>query len=226
LDAWTRGNIIIDRDIFGTPEAGDFGVSLFGGRIAFGAATANSGQSICGSTRVDDGAWHHVAVTRRLSDGRLEIFVDGRPDGSGTGPGGSLAYRNGRQTSWPADPFLVIGAEKHDHDPKNYPSFRGWLDELRLSTIVRYREAFSPPRAPFEPDRDTAALYHFDEGPAGPCRGDVRDSAPGGRSGGTCNFGGASSRGPVYSVETPFSADRGDIRVRGFVPLTLRSAPA
>ena len=36
-----------------------------------------------------------------------------------------------------SDPFLVIGAEKHDAGSL-YPSYRGWIDEVRLSTVRRY----------------------------------------------------------------------------------------
>lgn len=42
--------------------------------------------------------------------------------------------------------------------------YAGWLDELRLSTVLRYTANFTPPAAPFTPDAATAALYHFDEG--------------------------------------------------------------
>ena len=54
--------------------------------------------------------------------------------------------------------------------------FHGDIDEIRVSSVVRYREAFTPkPR--FEPDADTLALYHCDEG-----EGDVvRDASANGR---------------------------------------------
>jgi hypothetical protein len=210
-DAWTNGNIIVDRDIFGPGDAGDYGISLFGGVIAFGVAVGSTGASLCGATRVDDGSWHHIAVTRRATDGRLQLFVDGRLDAALTGPPGSVAYRDGRATSWPNDPYLVLGAEKHDYDPARYPSFRGWLDELRLSTTIRYSSAFLPPVEPFIPDASTALLYHFDDGPEGPCAGTVTDSAPGARSPGVCAFGGRG--GPRYDRDTPFNAASAPPRV-------------
>jgi hypothetical protein len=94
----------------------------------------------------------------------------------------------------------VIGAEKHDAGPE-YPSFRGWIDEVRISRIIRYRGAFTPPTAPFTPDPDTVALYHFNEG-AGVT---VRDSsgAPGGPSDGALRVGG-SPAGPAWSEDTPW----------------------
>ncbi|GIW08065.1 MAG: hypothetical protein KatS3mg060_2870 [Dehalococcoidia bacterium] len=212
-DAWTRGNIVVDRDVFGPGDFGDFGVSLFGGVIAFGVAVGSNGVSLCGVSSVDDGAWHHVAVTRRAGDGRLQIFVDGRLEASGTGPLGSVAYRRGRATSWPNDPYLVLGAEKHDYDPRSYPSFRGWIDDLRISTTVRYAAAFPRPGTPAAADAATALLFRFDEGPEGPCTGALVDSAPGGQSPGVCSFGGALGGGPRYARDTPFSTADAPARV-------------
>eukprot|EP00933_Yihiella_yeosuensis_P037165 TRINITY_DN3104_c0_g1_i2.p1 TRINITY_DN3104_c0_g1~~TRINITY_DN3104_c0_g1_i2.p1 ORF type:complete len:179 (-),score=30.25 TRINITY_DN3104_c0_g1_i2:378-914(-) len=40
-----------------------------------------------GTTRVDDGSWHHVAVTYNAHNGRMEAFVDGVPDGTFTKSG-------------------------------------------------------------------------------------------------------------------------------------------
>ncbi len=193
-DTWIYGNIVIDRDIFGTPEYGDFGISLYGNRIAFGVHNGTSGATMCSSSALTANSWHHVAVTRR-ADGLMGIFVDGSLEGSVFGPAGNVSYRPGQSSSWPNDPFVVFGAEKHDYDPSTYPSFSGWLDEVRFSSTIRYNASFSPPTAPFTPDPDTAALYHFDEG-SGTV---VLDSsgALGGPSHGERRVGGPQN-GPVY----------------------------
>jgi hypothetical protein len=199
-DAWIFGNIAFDRDVFGPGDWGDWGISLESGRLAFGVGTASDGATACGSTVLDDGAWHHVAATRRLSDGLLAIWVDGALDGSVDGPAGDISYRDGRPTGFPYDPYLVIGAEKHDAGAE-YPSFSGWIDEVRLSTLRRYTAPFTPPAAPFAADAATAALYHFDEG-AGNVVGDTSGAA-GGPSDGERRFGG-SPPGPEWSTDTPF----------------------
>jgi hypothetical protein len=114
-DGWITGRTIIDRDVYGGGDHGDYGIALASGRICFGVAQGASGRTIYGSTNVANGQWRHIAVTRNASSGQMQIFVDGQPDASGTGPTGDISYRNGRSTSYPnSDPFLVFGAEKHD----------------------------------------------------------------------------------------------------------------
>ncbi|WP_376792339.1 DUF4832 domain-containing protein [Thermoflexus sp.] len=187
-DTWIYGNILFDRDIFDTPDYGDFGISLYGGRIAFGVHNGSSGYTICGNTTLTPDQWHHIAVTRR-TNGEMRIFVGGVLDREYNGPAGDISYRVGRNVAWPNEPYLVIGAEKHDYDPNTYPSFSGWLDEVRISNIVRYTTNFTPPDAPFTPDASTVGLYRFDEGsgttvldssgaPDGPSHGERRVGGP------------------------------------------------
>lgn len=200
-DGWINGNIILDRDVYGAGDYGDFGLSLFSNGLAIGVSKGNSGTTLCGSAGVHDGQWHHVAVTRASATGQIRLWVDGKADGQITGPAGDVSYKNGRATSYPnSDPFLVIGAEKHDAGPA-YPSFAGWVDELRLSTNVRYDAPFSPPKATHAPDAHTAALYHFDEG-SGTTLGDS-SGASGGPSNGLLKVGGPKN-GPAWTSDVPF----------------------
>lgn len=200
-DGWINGNIVLDRDVYGAGDLGDFGLSVFANGVAFGVSKGNDGTTLCGATDVGDGTWHHVAVTRSVSTGQIRLWVDGNLDGQATGPTGDVSYLNGRATSWPnSDPYLVIGAEKHDAGSA-YPSFAGWVDELRLSTSVRYTAAFAPPKAKHVADAQTAALYHVDEG-AGTTLGDS-SGASGGPSDGVLAVGGPKN-GPSWTGETPF----------------------
>jgi hypothetical protein len=94
----------------------------------------------------------------------MKIYVDGILDASAmSGVIGDISYRNGRVTSWPNDPFIVLGAEKHDYDNSLYPSYNGFLDELRISNNVRYNSNYSP-MLYLSDDVNTMLLYHFDEG--------------------------------------------------------------
>lgn len=206
---WIFGNILLDRDRYNQDRK--FGLSIAGGRVAFGVSGDGTGDhTIVGGTNVLDGAWHHVAVQRRRSDGRLELFVDGGLDAFASGalgPDGDVSYPDdgvpGNFCGGPctnSDPFLVLGAEKHDAGP-SFPSFAGWLDELRISTVLRYAGTFTPPTTPFATDAATAALYPLDEG-AGSTAHDT-SGATGGPSHGELRFGGSPS-GPRWSPLDPF----------------------
>lgn len=197
-DDWTLGHVIIDRDIFGNGDYGDYGISLVNGKIAFGVNNGNQSYTIISNSNVADNQWHFVAVTRQQNNGELKIYIDGILDKSIiTNVTGDISYRNQRNTSWINDPYLVIGAEKHDYDAQNYPSFNGFLDELRISNIVRYTTAAYLPILRFQDDSNTVGLYHFDEGNGTI----VHDSAliAGNQSHGIINFGG-NPYGPLWVI--------------------------
>lgn len=203
---WILGNIVLDRDRYNQDRK--FGLSIAGGVLVFGVSGDGSGdRTICGATPVLDARWHHVAIQRRRSDGWMWLYVDGQLESQADGPNGDLSYPDdgvpGNFCGGPctaSDPYLVIGAEKHDAGP-SYPSYSGWIDELRLSSTLRYATTFAPPRKPHVTDAATVALYHFDEG-SGDVVHDV-SGAPGGPSPGVRQFGG-SPAGPLWSNESPF----------------------
>src|SRR3989304_3307858 len=124
-DNWISGNPLFDRDVYGSGDYGDFGVSMADGRIAFGVNNGTDSATLCGVRQVADGMWRHIALTRRTSDGWMRIYVDGELDAEIEGPAGDISYRNGRTTTHANDPYLVVGAEKHDAGAA-YPSDGGW----------------------------------------------------------------------------------------------------
>jgi hypothetical protein len=201
-DGWTYGNVVLDRDVSGDGDLGEYGVSVSGGRVAFGLARAGRAQTLCGLIDVADGRWHHVALTRRANDGQMRIYVDGTESAQGIGPLGDISYRDGRPTGSPQDPFLIVGAAKREANDA-MQGFSGLIDELRVSSRVRYNAPFDRPAAAFTSDADTTLLLHFDEGPAGPCASSVMDTS-GRATHGQCRYGGNGTPGPVYTVDVPF----------------------
>ena len=110
---WKTGNVLVDRDRSGLDRK--FGVSVAGGTVVFGVSGDGTGdRTICGARPVLDDAWHHVAVERRRSDGRMWIFVDGILDAEADGPDGDVSYPDDAEAASPSDPYLVFGAEKDD----------------------------------------------------------------------------------------------------------------
>jgi hypothetical protein len=212
-NAWIFGNIILDRDRFSQDRS--FGLSLGAGRLAFGVTgPGGAAMTICGTSNVLDGQWHHIAIQRRRSDGWLWIYVDGAVQAQADGPDGDVSYPDagvpmnfcgpgGNQPCVNSDPFIVVGAEKHDAGTSQTGPYRGLFDELHISRVLRYSANFTRPSQPFTPDVNTAGLYHLDEG-----QGDqITDSsgAPGGPSNGERRFGG-SPAGPQWVDTTPFAA--------------------
>ncbi|WP_322488672.1 LamG domain-containing protein [Chloroflexus sp.] len=197
---WYTGNILIDRDVFGAGDYGDYGVAICNQRLAVGVSVGSDDRLLTGTTIVTDGQWHHIAITR-AENGQVRLFVDGQPDRVLAGPVGRIDYRLNRTTAYPAsDPFLVLGAEKHDYPGSRY--YNGLLDDLHLSRVVRYTDAFLRPTAPHPVDADTVAFYRFDEG-AGTV---ITDSAPGGISTGELK---PRDGDPTqhWSTDTPFGGE-------------------
>jgi hypothetical protein len=206
---WRHGNMILDRDRNNQDQ--DFGLSLVDGVLAFGVGGDGTGElTICGTTNVADGLWHHVAVQRRRSDGWMWLYLDGQLEAEADGPDGDISYPDdgvpgsfcgtaGDQPCTASDPYLVIGAEKHDDFTGDYYSFVGWIDEIRISNMLRYSGSFTPPVDPFTTDANTMALYHFNEGVGNI----INDSSahPAGPSHGTRIYGGVIN-GPEWTDET------------------------
>ncbi len=224
---WIYGNIILDRDRYNQDRK--FGISVAGGRLVFGVSGDGTGDfTVCSTSDVLDDDWHHVAIQRRRSDGMIWLYIDGQLEAMEDGPDGDISYPDdeipGDYCGGPcvnSDPFLVIGAEKHDAGAA-YPSYSGLLDELRLSAALRYAGTFTPAASPFAADGSTAALYHFDEG-VGDTLFDVSGSA-GGPSHGVRRFGGTPA-GPIWSTDSPFSAAAPDGDSDG-VPDSVDNCPA
>lgn len=95
--------------------------------------------------------WYHVAATYDAATRLGRVYVNGNQGGLGGSGfvstcGNCLPLRMGGYAA--------------------YPYFGGDLDEVRVSSGLRYTASFSPPTAPFASDASTLVLYHFDEGTA------------------------------------------------------------
>jgi hypothetical protein len=160
--SWRDGNVVLDRSR--EAGAGAYGVSVSSGRVAFGTSTSKD-VTIVGTANVVDGAWHHVAVEYRRSDGEMMVWVDGSRDAIGWTDPADVSFPDDAYTAETScgprcgeDAKLYVGGSK----TPGGGAFAGSIDELRFSTVLRYTATFSARRAPFTPDASTAALYHFD----------------------------------------------------------------
>lgn len=100
---------------------------------------------IVSGAAVADGQWHYCAMT---FDGRtVKLYVDGKEVASER-----LRRRTGVASV--AGPLCV------GHIAGTTLGCDGELDEVRVSSVIRQTQAL--PMQPYEDDRDTLALWHFD----------------------------------------------------------------
>ncbi len=155
--AWLDGHVLVDRSESGVPNY--FGLSFFGDAVSFGVGDDTFTEAgVCEQAFVDDGAWHHVAAVRE--DGSIRVYVDGTSHASVGGVGGhDISFPGTSADRSSLGGYLVIGGRKN---AGAFEPWKGWVDELRISTIARY-PAVPSPTSRFEADAATAILYHFDE---------------------------------------------------------------
>ena len=121
-------------------------VYLYPGRISFGVATETLGQFSGMETGMSkQTGWHHVACTYNASTGGKAVYFDGTLQ--------AVAFNSVvTHTPPPSADVAVKGS-----------AVCYYVDELRVSSGIRYSANFTRPSSPFSSDGSTAALWHFDE---------------------------------------------------------------
>ena len=138
----------------------------YGAFLQIGTVARRSIAFVQSTSHVNSGQMMHLAAVIDNHEARLYF------DGTTEVRKGDIVCRNGR-----SDVAVRIGATATLNTTKFW-GFHGIIDEVRISNIARYTEDFIPQRR-FEPDENTMALYHFDEG-----SGDVlKDSSGNGHDG-------------------------------------------
>ena len=155
-------NPLFDPYFIGVYDAWGIGITTTGeiwfeiddglSSVTAGVNTAVRGCTTFGDGRVQDGAWHHLALERVVSSGLATLYVDGRPAGTLAGPAGPFSIAPTERR------FLSVGS----FSIPGHSSFMGQVDELRLSSTLRYGGSFTRPGAAFSPDAHTRGLWHFD----------------------------------------------------------------
>ena len=101
-------------------------------------------------------------------------IIDG---GSTVGCGGGISgLTPGSRLASVSEPLLIGGVPVlKESGLKAVPASGMYIDELRISRVVRYGEGrYEPPTEAFTSDNDTLALYHFD----GKSRERYEDASP------------------------------------------------
>jgi hypothetical protein len=133
--AWIKttdtNNAIVDWDSSEYWSLGvDFGGTVGSGKISWNTCGETEGTDNFGSTgTVNDGAWHHIAVTYSSETGQKKIYIDGEPDNSVT------AYSAGEYlgTGTTRYGFIGDGSEADTFNGnRNNLLFEGIIDEVRV----------------------------------------------------------------------------------------------
>ena len=146
----------------------------FNGGDTFGAFSiwVNGTQNFTSTNAFPSNTWTNMAVTFDTTDNKYRVYANGtliittatlvNPDAS---------------TSWSIG-GPIGGGINH---------YRGLIDEVRISNVIRYTSNFTPSTAPFIRDEYTKLLYHLDENGDDPRQTGkaIDDACPDG----TCNHG-------------------------------------
>src|SRR5262249_23242965 len=105
----------------------DFGSSVLNGKFAFGVGNGGTSAvmtTILSTTTVATGQWVHVASTRRMSTGEIQVFVNGRMEAS--------QMVTVQKNPLNGQPSMTIGGNTVD-----FHYFVGQIDEVRAWNVVR-----------------------------------------------------------------------------------------
>jgi len=92
--------------------------------------------------------WYHIVGIVDKEAGKLYLFVNGK------------LYESEGVSVYNSSEKIYIGGPP-ESSKEEY--FEGCVTEVHISNGVRYDDDFEPILAPFPPDVDTRALWHFDE---------------------------------------------------------------
>jgi hypothetical protein len=138
-------------------------VALTGGQVAFGIGDGSSDSTLNSSATVNDDTWHHVVVTRNLTTGERQIFIDGTLDSSDTAATVLLD----------SPVLLTIGAKSDasDSDPASPDwngsnGYEGLVDDIQMYNWVlsasEVAELFANPGATVTHDLAAQLVGRYD----------------------------------------------------------------
>lgn len=148
---WSEASAIVD----GGGVAGGFGMGVRESLMVFGV----NGRTLFSRTAVNDGSWHHVAVTRNSVTGALQLYVDGELEATGSG---------GTGDSGGGEDLSLCAARDGSR------AFDGLLDDLQIYTGILTSEEIKAIRLG-SGDSDKDGRSNVEEEIAGTCWGDAND---------------------------------------------------
>lgn len=121
--------------------ANQYGLA-FEANVSGTATTVQGANSSIEAQQFAKRRWAHVAVSRDLENEKLYMFYNGNVI---------------------ADSSYTVSNHTHTSNVEIGTTFKGYIDEIRVSNKARYTGNFSTPTHRHRPDDDTVLLIHFDE---------------------------------------------------------------
>jgi hypothetical protein len=153
--AWTANTASGESsaNIMGNSGYDGWGYNNFGfnnaGKLTFGYAINNTFSTFQNITESGTSGvlnqWQHIALVQ--NGGTIKLYHNGVEKASG-----SVA----------STPTYDFGNQRGFNIGVNSSSFRGYMDDLRISKTARYTAGFTPPATAHTNDADTVVLYHWD----------------------------------------------------------------
>ena len=144
LEFWLKLNTLASRIIFTTSS---YGLKLdvnSSGTLGISASTSGTSWDLTASSsnNISVDTWNHIAITYTSGD--------------------VVLYLNGTSVATLSNAVLSLTDLAFGYDSDNVTYISGYIDELRLSSNVRYSSSFTPATSVFTRDASTILLNHFD----------------------------------------------------------------
>ena len=157
VEFWFRlPNLTERRGFFGQYSSGAVGrtdaefINQDGGYISFFQPPGSSFSEdyrIKSNSTISANTWHHCAITRDYGGNGHTMYIDGVAQTD------TIADHSGTTQQIPLEIFSPqLGTVSTDY----------YMDEFRVSDIVRYTANFTPSTTPFQNDENTLLLLHMD----------------------------------------------------------------
>ena len=188
----TDQHLIAKRDYNDGGNSTNYVLRFEDGKLFFFYYTASGLQAVMATgTSFESNAWNHVAATYDGTDKRVRMFVNGVEvpgyDKGGYATTATPPYMADHPVAsmGAASPApLSIGAAYDSGEPDlTFFPFYGYVDEVRVSKVVRYSSNFIPSTTPFVADSNTVLLLHFDQSLGLTSPDSVRDASVYGNDG-------------------------------------------
>lgn len=151
LEGWFKfRQVKWGQTVFSKAQSSAFGLFVKRGTLRPFVHIGGRYRYTRGKHKLEPKKWYHIALEY---DGKaVRTYVNGKVD--------SVKEAEG---SWKPNRYsLYVGADPNRLD-KPHSFLRGWVDEVRLSTVARYQGKPFQPSKRYTTDKDTLLLLHLDQ---------------------------------------------------------------